>query len=220
VYEWLGEYGALASLPGSPLAYPQRSRAEWLRENPQALGGADSTTLAIRPGDSRTFGRVALIVGKDTVVAMLDPRATGLTMDTSWARRKSVRTFSTRGERDARRMAGVVPAVQLGEVTISNAAVSFAPQRGSGAATLGFDLLARLAPTVDPEAGILILRKQGRVARDAQGTRLPTLTQETGLWFLRGDRLIALNSADAWTLLHDKRWTFDARRGSIVVPGL
>lgn len=220
VYERLGEYGALASLPASPLPYPQRARAEWLREHPQALSGPDSVTLALLPSDSRTFGRVLLVIGGDSVMAVLDPRATGLTLDTSWARGKSVRAFSARGERDARRMIGVVPAVRLGEITITNVAVSFDALRGKGSAVLGFDLLARLSPTIDPGGGTLLIRKEGRVTRSLEGTRLPTLVQQGGYWFLRGDRLLALNSADAWNLLHDKRWTLDARRGVIVAPGL
>ncbi|HJU88895.1 MAG TPA: hypothetical protein VJ672_05850 [Gemmatimonadaceae bacterium] len=220
VYERLGEYGALASLPGSPLAYPQRARAEWLREHPQAVTGPDSSSLQLLAGDSRTFGRVRLAIGKDTVVAILDPRASGLTLDTAWARRKSVRTFTVRGERDPHRMAGVVPSVQFGEITLSNVAVSFAPHRGSSSATLGFDLLARLAPTIDPQTGVLMVRKEGRVARGMEGTRVPTVVQAGGYWLLRGDRLLALNSADGWNLLQGKRWTLDAKRGAIVVQAL
>ena len=220
VYERLGEYGALASLPGSPLAYPQRARAEWLREHPQAVTGRDSTSMSLLPGDSRTFGRVRLVIGNDTVIAMIDPRASGLSVDTAWARRKTVRTFSMRGERDPQRMAGVVPSVQFGEITLVNVAVSFAPHRGASSATLGFDLLARLAPTIDPETGVLVVRKEGRVARGLEGTRVPTLVQSGGFWLLRGDRLLALNSADGWNLLQGKRWTLDARRGAIVVQAL
>jgi hypothetical protein len=194
VYERLGEYGALASLPGSPLAYPQRSRAEWLREHPQTMGGPDSTSVQLVPSDSRTFGRLRLVIGTDTVVAVLDPRASGLTLDTAWA--------------------------QIGELAINNLAVSFAPLRGTGSALLGFDLLARLAPTIDPQTGVMMVRREGRVARNLEGTRLPTLVQSGGLWLLRGDRLVALNSADGWNLLQGKRWTIDARRGAIVVQTL
>lgn len=220
VYERLGEYGALASLPGSPLAYPQRSRAEWLREHPQTMGGPDSTSVQLVPSDSRTFGRLRLVIGTDTVVAVLDPRASGLTLDTAWARRRMVRTFASRGERDPQRMVGVVASAQIGELAINNLAVSFAPLRGTGSALLGFDLLARLAPTIDPQTGVMMVRREGRVARNLEGTRLPTLVQSGGLWLLRGDRLVALNSADGWNLLQGKRWTIDARRGAIVVQTL
>jgi hypothetical protein len=176
--------------------------------------------LSLMTSDSRTFGRVLLVIGGDSVLAVLDPRASGLTIDTTWARRKTVRTFSARGERDPRRMIGVVPSVSFGEIAMSNVAVSFDALRGKGVAILGFDLLGRLGPTIDPVERVLVVRREGRVERAIPGARLPTVTQDGALWILRGDRLLALNGADAWNLLHDKRWTLDSRRGVMVVTGL
>src|SRR4051812_41646131 len=49
VYARLGDYKALSALPGSPLPYAQRARAEWLGDNPPAIDGPCSAGGGVPP---------------------------------------------------------------------------------------------------------------------------------------------------------------------------
>ena len=222
VYARLGDYRALASLPATPLPPAERARAAWLRDHSPSVSGPDSTTVPYRSGEGKTLARIALRIGTDTLIATVDPHSAGLTLDTVWAHREQVKHFSgTRGEASlssvSRGTAGVVLALTLGDLTVSNVPARFAPQRSARAATIGPDLLGTFAPTADPVAGTIVLRKSGRISGSRRGRHIPTLVLPSGLWLARGGTLVRLVDPTTLRLLRTGPWTLDPRRGEIVV---
>lgn len=218
VYARLGDYGALAVLRSSRLTYAERSRAEWLRDNPPGVEGPDSVRVPYAAVDSRTMGRLNVRIGSDSVSALIDPYAEGLTLDTAWAHKDGIRTFGSKGAKIVRRT-GVALETGLGALTLKNVPVKFAPQRGRRSATVGLDVLGRFAPTFDLPKGTMVLRKAGRVTGRLPGLRYPTLTLGAGPRIVRESSLVPLNHVDAARLLRNRRWTLDTRRGEIIVHG-
>ena len=83
-------------------------------------------------------------------------------------------------------------------------------------ATIGLDVLAQFAPTFDPAAGRLFLRPGGEVA-GAVGQRFATLTTPTDIRIARAGGWASLTQPSIARMLRERRWTFDARRGELVV---
>ena len=218
VYERLGDYRALAALPGSPLTYAERRRAEWLRDHPPAATGPDSAAVPYAVSDSHLLGEVTIGVGADSVLAVIDARVQGLVLDTSWVRHADMVRFAARGERDPRLVAGVAREVRIGDVTLTNVSVSFAPQPSAAVAVLGLDLLGTLAPTFHPTVGYLLLRKSGRMADDTPGFRIPTLANQTGLFVVKTQTIFPVGHPDVQQVLRHHEWTLNPSRGEIIVP--
>jgi hypothetical protein len=217
VYDALGDYKALAGMPGSPLPYPQRARAEWLKGNPPATSGPDSLMLPYAPSDSGALGRLTLVVGDDTLRAVLDPRVRGLVLDTAWMRRAEVvKVFASSTDGDPRTAAGVVLAVGLGELTLANVPARFDPTLAAGELRLGLDVLETLSPTFDPALGLVVLRRVGDV-EVADGIRVPTLRYATGLWLVDPEGVAPLLGREVDARVRSTRWTIDAGKGEIVV---
>jgi hypothetical protein len=217
VYEQLGAYGALASLPESPLPYGERLRAEWLRDHPPTITGPDSGVVAYHVSDGQLLGRVMLHIGADSVLATIDARVRGLVLDTAWARRAEVKRFAARSERNPARASAVTLQVQLGDFALTNVPTSFAPHRDPSLAMIGLDVLARLAPTFDPRVGRMTLRKGGRLDVEPPGVQIATLTNETGVYVVKTETIFPIGHPDVQRVLRYSRWTFDAKRGRVVV---
>ena len=217
VYARLGDYKALSALPGSPLPYAQRARAEWLGENGQAIAGPDSAVVALTAGDSGSFGAIALVIGGDTVQASIDPRVQGMLLDTAWLRRKTVKRFAATFDNDWRNVGGVALSVDVGPFTLSNVATGFAPTGDLHRARVGLDFIAQLAPTLDPAAKTILLRKSGRIANTAPGERIPTLTYPGGLWLVARDGVWPLGGTNATTTIGTRPFTLNAKRGELII---
>jgi hypothetical protein len=220
VYARLGDYRSLAALPGSPLSVLERSRAEWLRDHPPASQGPDSAVVPYAPqGSAAGLGQVTLTLGSENVEAIIDPSVRGLVLDTAWARRDEVKTFTSRsaGRQAAASPVAVVPAVKLGELTLQNVPTRLAPAGSAGRARIGLDVFSDLAATFDESARRITLRRGGRVARTVPGDRLVTLAMPSGVWLASsaGTASLALDRGRA--SLRGRRWTVDGRRGQIVV---
>lgn len=205
VYGRLGDFRALASLPSSPLGSTERARADWLRANPPAASGDDSTTLAWVPSDTGAVGRVTISVGGQQAEAIIDPNAHGLTIDPSLV--GQLRTF---GE-DA--SAAVATSVRIGGIALANVPVRVARVVGAPA-LMGLDLLGDLTPTFDTGARRLTLRRSRQATRATGTDRIQTLSLPSGLYLIRGGRVRAFAQRE---LRPATRWTLDGRRGEIVV---
>lgn len=216
VYAQLGDFRALAGLPNTPLHNAERSRAEWLRDNPPVVEGPDSVSVHWTPSDTGALGTVVLRIGQESLRAVLDPRAHGLTLDTAWMRSRETKVFASKFDNDVRNAAGVTLAVGLGDVTMRRVVTSFAPQLSPTDAVVGLDVLMPLAPTIDAAARRIMLRKSGRVDRDMPGERVQTLLFGSGLWIIWEQSMIPLSGEDARRLLAGGAWTLDWRRGQLV----
>jgi hypothetical protein len=220
VYARLGDYRSLAALPGSPLSAAERARAEWLRDHPPASDGPDSATVPYEPqGAHGGLGRVTLSLGGESVQATIDPAARGLVLDTAWLRRtETVKAFPPRAwGRAGTDAPAVVPAVELGALTLANVPARFAPLGGARAARVGLDVLADLAPTFDEPGKVLTLRRAGRVAPTAGGAHLATVSLPSGVWLATATGTTALAVDRGRAPLKGRKWTVDRRRGEIVV---
>ena len=222
IYRALGDYRALAVLPKAPLSDAERSRVSWLVSHPQVLEFADSTaTIEYSPViEGRGLGVVTLYFGERRVDALIDPGTSGLVLRGAAARRRrDLRTF---GE-DSTGILAVVPELRIGAVVLNNVAAlvdttsSSRASRSETLSILGLDVLRRLAPTFDPEASTLTLRRSGLVPAAATGTRLPILLDESGLRVLVSGRWNAMSADAAPAMLATRRWTLDVRRGEAVV---
>lgn len=219
VYGRLGDWKALATLPGTPLAYSERSRAEWLRDNPPAVQGPDSAWVSYAPADSGAIGVVTLRIGDRELTAIIDPRGQGLLIDTSWARAKGVKVFASTFEGDVRNHAAVTRSVQLGDLTLSNVPTRFGSSGSAGQARIGLDVLAQLAPTFDARRRAVLLRRAGRVDEPNGGERVPTLTYANGTFLVFRDGLWPVVGTGLHPRLRGTRWTLDPHRGEIIIGG-
>lgn len=219
VYERLGEYNHLAALPASAVPYGQRMRAEYLRDNRPGVAGPDSATVDYSVNDSQLLGRVKLLIGADTVLATIDARAEGLVLDTSWAARKELRRFGSRNT-NVRDVDAVTPSVVLGPYTFNNVPTRFAPLRGAARATIGLDLLGQLAPSFDPRAGKVLLRASGRLPTSFPGLRIATITNDRGVYVVKGETIFPLGHPDVQRYFRNSRWTLNPKRGEVLVDSV
>jgi hypothetical protein len=217
VYARLGDYKALSALPGSPLPYAQRARAEWLGNNPPAIAGPDSAVVVLLPADSGSLGVIDLVIDGDSIQASIDPRVQGVSLDTAWLRRKAVKRFAATFDNDWRNIGGVALSVDVGPFTLTNVPTSFAATGEPHRARVGLDFLGQLAPTFDPGAGTMLLRRSGRIDKSAPGERIPTLAYPGGLWLVQRDGVWPLGGTMAATTIGTRAFTLNARRGELIL---
>ena len=219
VYQRLGEYNHLAALPASAVPFGERMRAEYLRDNPPAIAGPDSASVDYIVNDSQLLGRVQLLIGADTVMATIDARTEGLVLDTSWAKRKELRRFGSRNT-NIRDVNAVTPTMALGPFTFTNVPTRFAPQPGVARATIGLDLVGQLAPSFDPRTGKMLLRASGRVPTTFPGLRIATITNDHGVYVVKGETIFPLGHPDVQRYFRSSRWTLNPKRGEVFVDSV
>ncbi|MFL5562783.1 MAG: tetratricopeptide repeat protein [Gemmatimonadaceae bacterium] len=217
VYARLGDYKALSALPGSPLPYAQRARAEWLADNQPSIAGPDSAVVVLLPADSGSLGVIDLVIGGDSVQASIDPRVQGMSLDTAWLHRKSVKRFASTFDNDWRNLSGVALSVGVGPFTLTNVPTSFAPTGDAARARVGLDFIAQLAPTLDPIGHTMLLRKSGRIENSTPGERIPTLSYPGGLWLIQRDGIWPLGGTNASTTIGTRPFTLNARKGELIL---
>jgi hypothetical protein len=219
VYERLGEYNHLAALPASAVPYGERMRAEFLRDNRPAISGPDSANVAYTVNDSQLLGRVRLLIGTDTVMATIDARTAGLVLDTAWSKRKELRRFGARTT-PLRDVDAVTPVVALGPYTFTNVPTHFAVLKGASRATIGLDLIGQLAPSFDPRAGKVMLRGSGRLPATFPGMSIATLTNDRGVYVVKGETIFPLGHPDVQRYFRNSRWTLNPKKGEVLVDSV
>lgn len=225
LYARLDDYEALLALQHVELPAGEAARARWLRTNAPAFAGPDTARIPLlRTGRQDGLGAIRLVIGGDTILAAIDPLASGLVLDDAHLRTPGVRVFGDAG-------GGIRPAVAfrvlLGPVTVRNAAVGLAPLGGRGNARVGLDWIARWAPTLDLEGGAVILRRRGRVPAALQAaatSRLPLLLTlpaangdaMPGPWIATPSGVARLGGTTL-ARLRAGRLTIDPRRGELLL---
>ena len=222
IYGSLGDYRALAVLPASPLSAAEQSRARWLVSHAPVLEFPDSVAkLPYKPvTDGSGIGTVSIGIGDRVVDAVVDASVSGIVLRGRQARRRSgVRVF---GE-DSSGAVAVVSELHLGDVVLSNVPARLEsdtvnpPQVRRSGAFVGVDVLRRLAPTFDPMADTITLRRSGQIGPSTVGTRAPMLLDAQGLRMLVDGRWENPASRAMAQLLSTRRWILDARRGTIII---
>ena len=212
-YERLGDWKALAALPAPPLAADDRARATWLAEHEPSRSGPAEVTVPYTADPNNPLGRFTVRVGNVDVVVDVDASVHGLVLPSIVAAdvRAGVRTFGAAGAH----WAAVAAAVHADALTLGNLPVTV--DRAARGARVGLDLLGALTPTFDAAGHRLTLRRTGRVAADLPGARLPTYLPRDGAFVVLSGTAVRLDSPRALAALSGGRWTWDGRRGSIVV---
>jgi hypothetical protein len=222
IYQSLGDYRALATLPRSPLSSAEQARVRWLVGHPPVLEFPDSVArIPYTPlTDGTGLGVIALGIGERMVTAIIDPQASGVVVrGTSAKRRRGLRTF---GE-DSNGVVAVVPELHLGDVMLTNVPARLntssdaAGRRPRTDVSIGLDVLRRLAPTFDPSGDTLTLRRTGSVAQNVVGTRAPMLLDDQGLRVIVDGRWAPATAKPTAQMLSTRRWTLDAKRGIVVL---
>ncbi len=211
MYARAHDYRALAELRPNVVSDAARRRARWLADN--ATGAHFRDTIAVltyRPlADGRGIGTVLLRVGRMELPAVIDPRLSGLHLPAG--SQGDVRTFG----RDGNGTLGVARSFRVGGVEFTNVPVTLAAR--DEPVRIGFDVLAGSMPTFDPVAGLLTLRRVDRRSPSPQGVRVPALYDANGLRVLIGSQWHPTTTAVASLLLASRRWTWDDRRGDVVL---
>ena len=208
LYKRLADYKALAALQPSSLSRDERARAEFLAANPMRVSLRDSVVrITYRAGRSANFGTVLLRIGRAELSATIDPATSGLVIPASM--RSDVRVFG-----DSVSIVGVVSA-RIGSQLFENVPVMLA--RGDEPIRVGFDVLYALSPTFDPQAARITLHRPERRWRPGAGTRVPALYDESGIQLLFNGVWTRSSAPNAAQLLSGRAWTWDARRGDVVL---
>lgn len=211
MYERAGDYGAVLDLEPDLLSQAERRRARFLRDNPPHARLRDSIAMiTYRPSASGDgLGTVILRLGRSELPAMIDPRVSGLVLPATL--RGSVRDFGAEG---SARLA-VARTARLGGIVFTNVPVTIS--HPDARVRIGFDVLAPYSPTFDPKTGFLTLRRVDRRGAPPVGERLPALYDLTGMRILIGGAWHQGSSSPAAMLLATRTWTWDNRRGDIVL---
>ena len=203
----------LAKLPRSPLTTAERARATWLAANAPAASGADSVTVAYEPSSVSGLGRIDLVVGTDTLAADIDPNVDELVLGDYAHYAALVQVFSgAAGDRVA-----VLRRASIGDLVLERVPARVDQRLGPARARIGLTLLAKFAPTVDAGAGVLTLRREGRVGPSLGRRRVALLFTFPGVSIARPGRLVPIESPAGRAVLAEARWTLDVRRGELVL---
>jgi hypothetical protein len=210
MYARASDYAALVALRPDVLTEPERRRARFLRDNaPQARLRDSIALVSYRPGAADGFGTVIVRIGRAELPAMIDPRVSGLVLPATLAR--DVRDFGSVGDRRL----GVARTMRIGGTTFSNVPATIG--HPDQAVRIGFDVLAPYAPTFDPAAGLITLRRPDRRAAVPMGPRHPVLFDENGMRLLVNGAWYQSSATSVAMLLATRRWMWDARRGDVVL---
>lgn len=212
LYGRLGDFAALDTLKPNVLTPAERRRAAWLRNKPAQAAFRDSVVLRYQPlGDGRGVGTVLVALRRMEQAAIIDPRVSGLQVPASM--RRELRTFTN----DTSTALGVADAIRIGGIVFSNVPATITSDSSDVVVRVGLDVVAPYAPRFDPIHRLLVLRRVERRSPPPIGTRVPALFDDNGLRLLFGDRWYASAAAMPAMLLSTRSWTFDARRGDLVL---
>jgi hypothetical protein len=207
------DWAVLAQLRHTSLAEAEVARAAWLAAQPPRASGADSVTVSFEPSSVRGLGRVRLIVDRDTLAADIDPNLDGLEVGERPAGDSLIVPFpDARGLRTI-----VVQRAAIGDLVLERVPARIDPELGPARARIGLTLLAKYAPTVDAGAGVLTLRRNGRVAATTRARRIPMLFDLPGIRIARPGGPVPIESPAGRAILAEARWTIDLRRGELVL---
>jgi hypothetical protein len=209
IYRWLGDWSSFATLKRYAATGAEHERALWLMTHRPGHGGADTATIALEPNEIAGLGRIVLVVGGASITADIDPAVDGLVLPSSPEVTAGSKQF---GMHDSVSVA-ILYAVGIGAMRLTNVPVRLSPDARP---TIGLDVLAAYAPAFDAGAHSVTLYAH---PAPQQGDLLPFVLGFPGVRLVARPRqpLVAMESAAGRAALRGVRWTFDLRRGAIVV---
>ena len=208
-YVRLGDYAAVAGVEPNVIGTAERALAEWLVKQPPQVTLRDSIArFAYRPaGLNGGLGTVLLRVGGIEVAARIDPAGSGVVLPSSM--RNELRLFG-----DSANAIGAA-SFRIGSLVFENIPAALAST--GDVARIGFDVLAPYSPTFEPGKGRVTLHRPDRRWRSPAGTRVPALYDAAGVRLLYGGAWAPAGTTSVARLLASRSWTWDARRGDVVL---
>lgn len=205
LYERLGEWRALLTLPGSPLSMAERRRAAWLSDNAfdVASEGGAATIIGTPRGD--TIARVAARVGGRVVVAAI------LGID------EDVVVGTQLAEGVARRFEGDPTVVAFDSITIAQIHFANVPATvGPEAATLmlGAAALGRRVMQIDYARNRIVITKTD-ITRGSATARYPLARARGQLRVLDRGRWISLSEFAATVARSRQTLVIDVAAGEV-----
>ena len=205
LYESLGDWRALLTLPSSPLSPTERRRAAWLSEHPLVSRTDSVGTVLVGPPIGDTLGRVAVHIGGRTAMAVLLAQDVAITVGVRLAGAQQ------------RGFAGDSTVIVLDSVIIGSARITnVSARRGGspGAVTVGMSVLGALTPTFD------FARNRVRFNRPASvpaSVRVPLVRSGGRVYVLDRGRWSSLADYVAIVANAKQSLTIDFRGGEIRV---
>jgi hypothetical protein len=223
MYPWIGDWSALAALPHDVISSGERARARWLAAHAPATLGPDSVVVAMEPvppdpNEVPVLGRIAIVIGRKTILADIAPNIDGLVLSPDPALVRESQLFGKQRigpEINFRHDSLTVAAVRslsVGALTLTNVEASITP--GAHAA-IGLDVLARLMPTFDVDRRRLTLRRH---AVTVPGEAIPFMLDFPGIMIAPrvGQTPVEWDAPAARAALNGVRWTLDLKSGAII----
>jgi len=210
IYRWQGDWEQIAALPATTANDGVRALARWLAQHPGSVTGPDSSVIALAPNEIAGLGRIAVGIGGTVSDADIDPSIEGLVLVSTPAALAATQLFGTQDGSTI----GAAFAVTFGAYTLTNVPVRLEP---GGRVRVGLDVLAPLYPTFDHPAKRIILRTPA--PSSLPGVPMPLFLTFPGVKIVPrdGQRLAALDTPAGRAALRGVRWTFDLRRGALMV---
>ncbi|HEY4216600.1 MAG TPA: hypothetical protein VGM67_05650 [Gemmatimonadaceae bacterium] len=213
----IGNYTALSTLPSATAA--ERARAKWIAARSPRTIAPESLIVAQfqRSNESSVIGHIPIRVNGRTIDAVVSAEVHGIVIADTVTVARTLHTFGVpRGKASRDPELAAADSVAIARLTMIAVPVLIDHIDRRQAATIGLDVLAQFAPTFDPVAGRLVLRPGG-VVTNVGGERFATLTTPTDIKIARAGGWASLTQSSIARMLHERRWTFDARRGELVV---
>jgi hypothetical protein len=220
LYLTLWDYHSLIALPARLVVAGDRERARYLESHPTRLVAPDSvmTILYRDANDAGYLGRLPIRVNGRIVEALIAPGMTGLMLSDSTATAARVRRFTARAAQ--RGGAAVIPAavdsIGIGRLAFVNFPVTVTTT-GGPPATIGLDVIGKLAPTFDARAERMTVRISGSVQPPVPGDRFSTWSTPSELRVLQAGGWLSIVNPQLASMLRQRRWTLDAKRGAIIL---
>jgi hypothetical protein len=205
LYERLGEWRALLTLPGSPLSMAELRRAAWLSEHPFAVISEGGAATIIGKPKADTIARVAARIGGRAVVAAILGTDADLVVGTSLA------------EDHARRFEGDPTVVTFDSLTIAQVRFANVPAAvGTEAATvtLGAAALGRRVMQIDYARNRIVIT---RTDAAPASSKYPLAREGGELRVLDRGRWIPLSEFAAAVAKSAKTLVIDVAAGEVRV---
>ena len=218
-----GEFAPLAALPAASPA--QRERAKWLTVHEPRIVAPDSVITAALAekassgaADTTSFAGIPVRVNGVPLTLSLSSQVQGIVVSRAAVGDRHPKLFAAGTDTMAAsaELLGVADSVSIGRLTMLNQPVTIANLPSGTQGLIGLSALGRFAPAANPSTKKLTLRVDGSVRSEVQGDRLPTLDGASGVSVLRSGVWIA-SPAEVARLLRNRGWTFDAKRGTLIV---
>jgi hypothetical protein len=218
IYLQIGDYRGLATVSAPALTPAEMAGARWLLTHPTRVVAPDTSLMmvfhqTIEP--SGVIGHLPIRVEGRTLEAVVSTHVRGIVVsDTSVARR--LQRFGEGSDARAAVVA-VADSVGFGRLSIMNVPIAVEPS-ATAPAVVGIDVLAPFAPTFDPRTSRMTLRSPGTVAAAEHGAIVfPTLMTRDDFKILQAGGWASITTAQIARMLERHPWTYDSRRGSIIV---